>query len=51
MALALKDKNSSDICARLVLDSQGKFKAEDMGGRDITAKCFPENFLALSKVP
>lgn len=51
LALALKDKNSSDICARLVLDSQGKFKAEDMGGRDITAKCFPENFLALSKVP
>ena len=49
LSLALKDTNGGDICARLVLDSQGKFKAEDQGGRDITAKCFPKNFLALSK--
>ena len=49
LALALKDKTSSDICARLILDSQGKFKAEDSSGRDITAKCFPEDFLGSPK--
>ena len=49
LALALKDKTSSDICARLILDSQGKFKAEDSSGRDITAKCFPEDFLVSPK--